>query len=204
MGLRTLGNNVFASCFRLKSLWLPEGLERIEVACFEASGLETVAVPASVTEIEDRAFCHCRALRSVTFEEDSKIRSIGANAFAGTALTGFVAPASLRSIGGAAFCGCEKLASVKLNAGIQKIGLFCFSGTCVKTVALPETITMNPDELGLGCNYTKVIVLPECAERVQSCDVETGGATAVVVPRGVRELGEFLFRESPALRWLVF
>ena len=68
----------------------------------------------------------------------NKLVKIDQNAFEGSGIKSFVAPASLREIGVAAFTNCEELKEVRLNDGIQKVGLLCFSETDVKELVLPE------------------------------------------------------------------
>ncbi len=52
-------------------------------AALGLGSLTTLTIPASVETIGDRAFNKCSKLETVTFEEGSKLKSIGAEAFAG-------------------------------------------------------------------------------------------------------------------------
>lgn len=55
----------------LKEIILNDGLETIGQGAFwECYGLESITIPASVTEIYCNAFNHCGALKTVTFEGD--------------------------------------------------------------------------------------------------------------------------------------
>ncbi len=53
-----------------------------EEAALELGSLTTLTIPASVETIGNNAFNKCRYLETVTFEEGSKLKSIGAGAFA--------------------------------------------------------------------------------------------------------------------------
>ena len=44
---------IFWNCTALKRISLPSGLKKIGNAAFYGSGLEKIAIPASVTEIDD-------------------------------------------------------------------------------------------------------------------------------------------------------
>ena len=53
----------------LKDVVIPDGVERIGSRWFWGSGIESVAIPASVREIGAEAFGRCESLRFVTFTE---------------------------------------------------------------------------------------------------------------------------------------
>ena len=50
--LRELQGFVFYNCTELKRISLPDGLESIGYGCFNNSGLEEIAIPESVRQIE--------------------------------------------------------------------------------------------------------------------------------------------------------
>ena len=67
---------------------IPEGTERIENCLFWGSQVESVEIPASVTEIGACAFCCCAKLKKLTFRssasgEHSRLKVIGQEAFYG-------------------------------------------------------------------------------------------------------------------------
>lgn len=103
-----------------------------DIPFYECSNLTTVSLPASVTEIDRRAFDDCTSLTTVTIAQPSNlttigerafywdsslttidipagVETIGANAFEGTGLTSVTIPASVESIGSEAFRFCSKL-----------------------------------------------------------------------------------------------
>ena len=53
----------------LKDVVIPDGVERIGSRWFWGSGIESVAIPASVREIGTEAFGRCESLRFVIFTE---------------------------------------------------------------------------------------------------------------------------------------
>ena len=60
----------------LRCVVIPEGVERIGNYWFSESDVESVEVPASVTEIGPGAFRKCEKLKKVTFAEGSKLHTI--------------------------------------------------------------------------------------------------------------------------------
>ena len=103
-------------------------------AFWGCSGLTSVTIPSSVTEIGPFAFSDCRSLTSVTIP--SSITKIGSSTFSGcSGLTSVTIPSSVTEIGSSAFSYCSGLTSVTIPSSVTKIGDNAFSGcsglTCV-------------------------------------------------------------------------
>lgn len=72
VGDGTLNGAVFKNCKTVRSVTIPEGIERIgNNAFYYCENLESVTIPASVGELGDYAFCGCYNLRAVYFEGDA-------------------------------------------------------------------------------------------------------------------------------------
>ena len=54
--LKGIEYSTFENCKNLKSVWLPDKLERIGKQCFRGSGLEEIMIPKGVKSIGDSAF----------------------------------------------------------------------------------------------------------------------------------------------------
>lgn len=59
-----------------KNVVIPDGTQCIGTKWFEHSEIESVRIPASVTEIQSDAFHGCGNLEEVTFEAGSKLKTI--------------------------------------------------------------------------------------------------------------------------------
>lgn len=59
---------------------------------FKYSWLESVTIPASVTELGKEAFYECRKLRRVTFTRGSKLKKIKEACFMGTQIEEITIP----------------------------------------------------------------------------------------------------------------
>lgn len=128
-----------------RALLVPDGTDAINKEQYAEKYYERVFVPRSVTRIRDFAFCNCRNLKEVVFEEGSKLRvigkgafyscialtkvtlpegleNIGVGAFQEAGLESVIFPASLRMVGQGAFAKCEGLREVVMNDGLEVVG----------------------------------------------------------------------------------
>ena len=87
-------------------------VEVITDYAFAHRKVESINIPASITTIGYCAFYNCSPLSSVTFSENSNLKTIGGKAFYKTALTSFFVPASVEEIEASIFSDCYKLSSV--------------------------------------------------------------------------------------------
>lgn len=81
--------------------------------------LGSVAIPSSVEYISDYAFRNCSRLSTVSFANDSKLKSIGKEAFRDCSgllggITSITIPNSVQTIGRSAFKGCDKLETLTI------------------------------------------------------------------------------------------
>ncbi len=78
--------------------------------------LTTLTLDSRTTEINQYAFSGCSALGTVTFGDNSQLKSIGDSVFSGCSiLTSIEIPSSVTSIGYSAFSGCSALETVKFE-----------------------------------------------------------------------------------------
>ena len=121
---------------------------------------------SSITNIKTSAFSSCNNISTVKFGngineigedafENSKVSSIeiptgasitgfGANAFAGTLITGFNIPNKVKSLNDNTFANCTELTTVNFPEGFENIGYGCFNN-CIKLSKLdfPTTLKKN-------------------------------------------------------------
>lgn len=81
--ITTIRVRTFYGCSSLKSITLPESLERIDGtnAFYDCSSLEEIIIPDKVTTIGDKSFSFCTSLTKVTIGKS--VTSIGKNCFSG-------------------------------------------------------------------------------------------------------------------------
>ena len=104
----TLSDEMLRNCHTIEELYLPSNLTHIPyMGVAECVKLPSITIPASVVEIEGRAFENCRMLSSVNFAEDGAVTTIGDWAFYNChELTNITIPEGVTEIGHAAFYGC--------------------------------------------------------------------------------------------------
>ena len=108
--LKYIERNAFEKCGALTQIDLPEGLKTIGNYAFKNSGLESVTIPNSVTELPNASFMYCESLVSVTLPEG--LTTIGNGLFNYcSALTHITIPASVTSLD-CAFYKCESLSQI--------------------------------------------------------------------------------------------
>lgn len=151
-----IGFNAFGDCKNLVAAELPPTVQFIEKFAFEGTGLRSIVIPPSVTELgegmsnyylgEDLAplgtFENCKQLEQVTLPKT--LTMIGLQTFRNcTALKQITIPASVRRIGVAAFKGCTSLTSVTFqpSSSYKEIAGGAFAG-CTKL----ETVDFGENE----------------------------------------------------------
>ena len=100
------------------------------------TGLTSINIPASITDINAGAFINCTSLETVTFASGSQLLIIGIAAFEGcTSLKSITIPSSVISINNNAFFTCSSLTSIISPASVTSIGNGAFqNATSLKTM----------------------------------------------------------------------
>ena len=127
------------------------------------TNVSSVFIPATVTSIGGFAFRCCKFLATVTFAEDSQLKSIGALAFSGTTpahpiFTEIQIPDSVESIGDSTFNYCTNLSSIRLPSNLKVLNTTMFSYcTALSDVFLPVSLTKIQSGIFSGCyNLTNI------------------------------------------------
>lgn len=160
-------------CYRLDTLLLPEGLERLDyMVLAECVNLKNIDIPASVQEIGDRAFENCRMLNTVTFNGENLTRIGNWAFFQCLQLQNITIPEEVTEIGYAAFYACAYLNEVSLPASIQQIGDQAFASCSRMTrmnvdAVLPPTIDSRTfDEV----SRTMPVYVPDASVNAYQAD----------------------------------
>ena len=126
-----------------------------------STNLEEVIIPSNITYISDGVFNDCKKLKTITWEDASKVTHIGNNAFATceSAENQFIGLTNVTSVGEGAFQNCKKLTDadaavllskvskienityqnctsltkIDINANVTEIGESAFSGDAAVT-----------------------------------------------------------------------
>lgn len=157
----SLGGAAFANMDKLKSLTIGSGVtswgSKLAVNNYE---LETVVIAEGATLIGDIAFRTCPKLANVTLP--STLKTIGATAFAYSAISELTIPASVESVGADAFKDIDTLKKVTFLGENTELGSTSFQ-MCdgLEEVVLPAKLTSIPQGAFRYCTSLKTINFPE-------------------------------------------
>ena len=192
-----IGNGAFDNCVNLTEVTLPSGLARIEYNAFRRTGLTSVTIPATVTQMSD-AFNGADNLTAVVFENGMHTIPDGAMRGA-TALTDVTFPNRLTRIEHRAFSGCTALTEITFPSGLARIDYNAFTGTSITSVTIPSTIT-HLSEAFSGANLLTTVVFQNGIHTIPSGALRGASAvTSVTIPNSVTRIDSNAFRNCTAL-----
>lgn len=148
-------------------------------------GITSVEIPASVEIIDYGAFWDCDDLITVTFGEDSKLTTIGENAFYGCQnLKSIRIPDGVTTLGDDVFGGCTSLTTLNIPKGLEE-----FSLGMIEYCDNLETITVDPGN-------PKYHNAGNCVIETEAETVLKGFKTSVIPAVGVKRIGHSAFVRS--------
>lgn len=223
----SIGTSAFQDCFSLIGITLPDSLTHIGVFAFNNTALynsslswkngvlyignHLIEAKSSVTGaitvkdstkcIADYAFSECAVISSVSFGENSSLKSIGICSFRGCErLTKVTIPKSVTFVGNRAFSNCTALTQVNWNAEeVSDYGdrIFFKAGTDGSgiSVVFGDTVRKIPANLfDASSNYYRPKLISVTIgnnvtsigeEAFRKCDL----LTSITIPAGVKSLG---------------
>ena len=157
-----IDEEVFSGDFDLTTVKFEEGSELATIgnkAFYNCDSLETIELPATVTEIGESAFEECVALTSVVYSgtsfslgngafsgciklvdfDTTKVTAFGSNCLQGTAITSAVIATDITSINEGVFKDCVALTSVVIPSTVTEIGNGAFANCSSATFEYPAT-----------------------------------------------------------------
>ena len=134
--LKTIATAAFVECEKLSEADLPSGLEELEEQAFHKTGITSVTIPGTVTQVGYGAYKESQ-VAELTLEEG--IQAVFGEAFTGTQIKSVVIPDSITYMGPSVFAD-TPLESVTLGAGLEAIPDYGFANTELTTVTIPENI----------------------------------------------------------------
>ena len=186
----------------IKTSVIPYGVTSIGSEAFAGTGLASISIPSSVTEIGWGAFDSCRSLTSVTFESPSNLTRIGAVAFLFcTGLTSITIPSSVTYIGWEAFMGCNNLTEIIIGEDEEKEEEE--EGDEEEDTRF---IQRNRNNMSIGRaafadlpNTNRIIVSNNVTNIGESTFYRNTTLRNIFIPASVTSMGYAAFRNCPAL-----
>ena len=188
-GVKSVGENAFASCKKLTA----------------------VNLPSSVTTIGVYAFSNCKALTGITIP--SGVKTIKESAFYGcTALTSVTLPEGLTTIEEGVFTNCDALASIELPASLQTIDASALDAPGLTEIKVQTGNTHFEAAEGVLYNKGKTALLryprkkpgttftvPASVTTIGEYAFAVSGLTNVTLPDGLQTIGTLAFNNCEAL-----
>lgn len=136
--------------------------------------VSSVFIPATVLSIGDSAFIYCDALTTVTFAENSQLKSIERAAFWGSEhvhprFKEIKIPDSVETIGNGAFYECRDLERIALPSALQTLSSVTFYNcTALSEVTFPASLKTIESSAFSGCRNLSEVTLPASLTAIQS------------------------------------
>lgn len=181
-GIRMIEADAFENCETIKSVVIPEGVERIYDAFTGCINLEKIVFPDSLKMISSECLKDTKwykdqpkgqiiagkILYQYTGDEEEvlindSVRIIGEKAFLGNErIRKVVIPASVKEIGYLAFRRCSNLTEIQLTNGLESISYSAFEDcTGLEEIDIPDSVTKFSGGVFAGCIKLKEVILPD-------------------------------------------
>ena len=182
--IRTIQDDAFADCKNLTSVtFYPNDYKPVRKISGNAFrncvSLKSITIPASVHEIERRVFEGCTSLESIVVEEGNSTYDSrdNCNAVIETAT-------NTLKIG---------LSSTKIPNTVTTIGGGAFEGTTLKSIVIPEGVTLIENEAFKDCKSLEAVSLPNSLERIYPFAFRNSNISSISIPAGVKYISEDVF-----------
>ena len=184
----------FWGCTLLKNVVFEDGMTTVPNGMLiDASAVETLMLPNTVTEIGNDAFNGCASLKQLP--NMSSVTKINYQAFKNcTSLKSIDLSDTITVIGIQSFSGCNGLEQVKLPKNLQILTYGAFQNCASLTeISIPKTVTNKNENLSIapfeGCISLKKVVFEEETTKVSHEILKDASAVeTVVIPDTVTEI----------------
>ena len=176
-GVTSIGGNAFCECSKLQTVNISNNSKMESIgdrAFYKCSSLVTITIPDGVTELygcdehykaNNGTFNGCTNLQTINISKNSKLTSVGLNAFKDcSSLTSINVPNGVTSIGDAAFSGCSSLTSINIPDNVTSIGGEAFLNcSSLQTASISNSSKLETigDEAFKYCSNLMSINIPD-------------------------------------------
>ena len=168
-----------------------------DAGAFEGNKLSNVIIPKSVEYIGDEAFSN-NNLTTVSFEEGSKLKAIGAKALQSNKLTSITIPSSVEEIGVSAFDG-NQITTINFesNSKLKTIGASALYYNKLTSITIPSSVE-TIGERAFASNQMTTINF-ESNSKLKTIGSETfayNALTSITIPSSVETIGRNAFDDN--------
>ncbi len=196
----------FSGCDALREIDFEEGITAIPGSIFANTGLESVIIPDTVTNIGQRAFANCKKLSYVHLSEN--LQSLGNYAFLNSIMLKEInVPKTLTDIDTYGwnwqypFSG-SGITSIKWTEGIKQVPYALF-GECeeLEQIEIPDTVTEVKERAFAGCTKLKNVNMPDSVVSIgASAFRECKAIENIDLPKQLIFIGNYAFRNCVSLK----
>ena len=161
-GRKSIPDRICYNAINLKNIAIPSTVTSIEDYAFKGcTSLTDIVIPKTVTKIGCCSFEACSSLENVTIEANNKKgfeTVIDQYAFNGCkSLTSITIPSNVISIENNAFMGCKVLEELIIPEGVKSLGSYMISGTSIESITIPNSVTSAGEFISGNELLTEVI-----------------------------------------------
>ena len=142
-GITEIAERKYAENRNIYKVFLPNSVKKICDCAFWESSLFEITIPDSVTEIGSAVFNFCKNLREITI------------------------PDSVTRLG-SSFQECPSLKSATLSCGLTRIEHGMFTNSGLRSIVIPEGVTMIGQQAFSGCKLLKTAHIPKSVVYIES------------------------------------
>lgn len=161
-----------------------------EYSCNRMKNLASLRIPGNVIKIGMSAFCECRNLRELAFEEGMSVLTLVCYSFT----------------------DCPKLREINFGTrpikGVSRDGIMggtgnLFSGSAISEITIPATVDISEMFSALeGCDYLRKVTID--AKSIKSYTFSNGGSLEEVILRGTVTIEKSVFSRCTSLTAVTF
>lgn len=164
---------------------------------FSVRNIESAIIPEKIERIGPLTFSNCKKLNSIEFKENSRLVSIGKQAFSWSSITRICLPKSLRKISEHAFSFCTNLRAIEFseNSELELIDESAFSNTSIEAVSIPSNVLRIEESAFSSCQNLRKIELKSNSmlHSIEKYAFAESSLKNISVPSGVRHIAGLAF-----------
>ena len=168
--------------------------------------LTSIEIPNEIETIGDSSFYATINLNKVIFEMNSKLNSIGFDAFRKIAISSMIIPPTVSVICGSAFAENLLLTSLTLPSSLKIIEHSLFLNTALQEIIIPDNV-VEIQELAFSNTNIKKIIIPNNVKKIGfNTFIETSQLTNISLPSHFKEiLTDFGFTQTQwnKVKWVL-
>ena len=191
--LTIIKDGAFRGCSSLEYFEFPQGLQEIGKGAFSGTAIDALYIPASVRNIQERAFNDCNNLRFIIVDEDNPYYDSRdeCDAILETAtdklMTGCkstVIPATTKSIGRLSFSYCRNLSTIAIPGSVEIIEPDAFQYCqSLREITIPEGVSKLGGYAFESCRELSKVSLPSTLTSLGSRTFAYCNAIRIVVAK---------------------